>query len=259
MRTKISLLTPSRGRPQQFRTMVDEALGLAVRPERLEVLLLIDADDSSLPQYLGGKWPSCVRIHRSERRVPSVPAAQNLLAGQASGLILLNATDDVIIRTPGWDAMIEEAFARHPDGLALVYTNCGRDKVENFAVTKRWVEIAGSFLHPGYEHFSADEHAGEIAKRIGRAIFLPGLITEHMHFKHGKAARDDTYAAKRTIDKSGRSVSDRDQARFRSFAGERDAAVARLRAALGTPWIEWCEVGGCAPPIGVDHSAGLRA
>lgn len=254
-RKTISMLAPSRGRPLRFRTMVDEALRLATHPKRLEVLLLVDEDDPQLAGYLN--MPACVRRLVSPKRIASVPAAQNWLASQASGELLLIATDDVIIRTPGWDVVLEEAFARWPDGLGLVYTNCGRDKVENFAVTSRWVRVAGSFLHPDYEHFSADEHAGELAKRIGRALFLPKLVTEHMHFKHGKAARDDTYAAKRTKDARGRSVSDRDQERFRALAADRDAAVARLVAALGTPWVEWEEAGGCAPGIGLVKSEGV--
>lgn len=209
--------------------MAKSAIAHAARPERVRILLLVDQDDEALPEYLALNLPGVVVIENAERT--GCPGLLNILALKHSKADLLMAgADDIVFRTTGWDSAVDLAFEAVPDQLVVVYTNDGRDrdKCEHFIVSRRWVEIVGCFMWPGFEHFSGDGWVEDVAKRVDRLHFLRHVVTEHMHFKFGKAEKDALYASKRTADDKGRSVSDRDMDRMRETEGIRIAAAERL-------------------------------
>jgi hypothetical protein len=230
---EITVLCPSRGRPQRWADMVVSAHERAVWQSRVTYLVMVDFDDPCADEYtrLMPAAPRCLFAVNRERL--SAPALYNALAMyHASGEIVVAAADDVMFRTQGWDVALEGMFGTYPDGLWLAYFGGGgadgkRDKVEHFATTRHFVETVGYFMWPRYEHFCADEHMGEIARLAGRLWPMPSVVLEHMHFKYGKAERDETYASKRR-----RAVHLSDGAAFALLAGERQAAAERVRAAI---------------------------
>lgn len=221
----ISVICPSRGRPERWAEMVDSVYRTASHPERVTVEVMIDADDHRVADYVNNARLRCSIFVNGEGR-KSAPALYDALAKAAGGELLIAAADDVVFRTPGWDVACDRLFAEFPDGLAVGYFNDGRnrDKVEHFITSAAWVKAIGYFMFGGYEHFSADEHVGEIARLAGRLRHLPTVILEHLHFKYGKAVKDETYAEKRRDP-----VHLRDASLFRSMTGERHAAAALIR------------------------------
>lgn len=228
----IAIICPSRGRPERLRAMLDGAFKSAARPERVSAQILVDRDDPKLPDYL---WhaPQGVSFFVEERTGLSAPALYDIVAREhATGELLVVASDDVAFRTAGWDLALDSLAASYPDGLFVAYFGGGgangvRDKVEHFATTRDWVRTVGYLMRRDYEHFSADEHVGDIAQRAGRLVARLDIVLEHLHAKYGKAERDETYAAKRREDLSGR-----DQQRFRDFAEERQEAAERVEAEI---------------------------
>jgi hypothetical protein len=98
----ISILCPTRGRPDQFARMVDSALDLAARPEAVEVVAYFDNDDPA--GYQAGRY----RAVRGPRILLS--EAWNECRGAAAGPIYMHAGDDLIFRTRGWDGLVRDAF-----------------------------------------------------------------------------------------------------------------------------------------------------
>lgn len=230
----IDILCPSRGRPQRFAEMAESAIAKAAQPDRVSILLLIDHDDPTLGEYRQLAGMPGVTLIVSERKL-GCPGLLNVLATEHSaGDLLFAGSDDILFRTEGWDAAFDRAFDAVPDGILVAYTNDGRDrdKCEHFVVSRRWVELVGFFMWPGFEHFSGDGYVEDIGRRAGRLTFLRDVVTEHMHFKYKKSARDETYAIKRTADAQGRSMSDRDLARMAETEGDRMAAAERLKKAM---------------------------
>jgi hypothetical protein len=119
----ISLLCPSRGRPENLRRLSESAFSLAASPLDIEVLAYVDLDDPALPQYVA---LDCAEIHTGERIM--FTDYWNKLAEVARGDIMGMMGDDVVFRTPGWDVMVEAAFGSVPDRMVLVY---GRDGFRN--------------------------------------------------------------------------------------------------------------------------------
>jgi len=225
---KIALLCPSRGRPQRFADMAHSALWTASYPDRVMLYLTADCDDPKFDEYL--KLPP----HRTvwhPNMVPGrkVPELLNELARRADEDILFAVSDDILFRTQGWDDILQAAFERYPDGLLVAYTNDGldRDKCLHFAVSQRWLKFTGDLIWPGFEHFYGDEWVETLGRAIGRTVFLRDLVTEHMHYKYGKAPNDATYSAKR-----GNGMSRRDGQRMQEQLPEIERIAERMRAAM---------------------------
>lgn len=234
---KFALITPSRGRPERLREMLESALHTADRAGDVTAHAVLDADDPALDAYLAAVPSQCVVTVQGQREFLS----QAFQTGAARALhdgadILMMCGDDVLFRTRRWDTKVRECLAQYRDGLALVYPDDGNGnnavngdvKGNHWFVTRRWVEVVGCFCPPVFEHFCSDTVPEKIAEQAGCFVHLPDVLVEHMHFKHLKSKKDDTYAYARERDDQGRSMSDRDCARMAEMApwiAERAAAV----------------------------------
>jgi len=193
----ISILVPSRGRPEMWRDMIASVFATATYPRNVEVRTRVDDDDLALDDYvwiwerLGRKAPVTIgrRILLSE--------AWNELVPLARGEILMHGGDDIIFRTPGWDQMVRDVFAASDDKILLVQGDDLSPNREALAthgfVHRRWVETVGYFLPPLFSCDWNDVWLTEVADAIGRRVLLP-FVTEHQHHSFGKRERDTTDA-----------------------------------------------------------------
>jgi hypothetical protein len=166
--------------------MADSAHRTADGP--VEILAYIDDDDPCDYQTVG------VRIVRGPRITLS--DCWNRLAEVADGEILGMGADDIRFRTSGWDSLISGVFDDFPDRIVFVH---GRDGIhdEKLAthgfISRRWFETVGYFTWGGFPADYADTWLHELAGRIGRRVFVPSLLIEHLHPIAGKAEWDQTH------------------------------------------------------------------
>ncbi len=140
---------PTRGRPGSLRRFLASVAATAADPDGVEVVLVVDADD---PAGAVGSHPRLAL-----RRVVVPPGltmgALNQAGYEASAgdyVMLLN--DDVVARTPGWDATALACFRRFPDPVALLHVNdtLFRDRLCTFPLTTRaFCEMAGGVCPRG--------------------------------------------------------------------------------------------------------------
>ena len=183
----ISLLVPTRGRPDRFRDMLESARKTATGP--FEVVAWLDEDDPS-------EYPQEEDIRYGYGQRPYVDGVLctsdlwNRALELATGDVLMMGADDVMYRTRGWDAMIEAAFAQVPDGIVLVYPWDGtrRKAPVNPCLSRRWVDEVG-FVPPGWPGWMADEWVWSVAAELRRVVFLPEVKVLHPQRRQG----DDTY------------------------------------------------------------------
>jgi hypothetical protein len=154
----------------------------------------------------------------------------NVAAAQASGDILMMCGDDIAFRTPGWDVRVAEAFEQVPDRIALVF---GNDLIqhEHHAthpfIHRRWYEAVGYLVPNGFSCDWCDTWLNEVAVELGRRVYLPDVITEHIHPVIGKARMDDNHR-----ERLARGKRDNVRAIYESRADERAVDVEKLRAVL---------------------------
>jgi hypothetical protein len=240
----ISLLAPSRGRPNRCRLMWQSALEHAEDPLRVELLLYLDDDDPTLAEYTA--WiRSSDHSRIKDVRGPRILLTKtwNVLLAFASGEFLWHGNDDVHFHTDGWDTQVRQAFERVPDRIALVYP---RDGLQNQALAtlgflhRRWVDTMGYLIAPYFSSDYGDTWNNDIAEMLGRRLYLPDVYCEHLHPAAGKARDEQDQPIGGALDlthreRLARHGPDGNDQRFLDLLPERRAAAERLRALLGTP------------------------
>lgn len=111
MTTTVSVLLPSRGRPESLRESVESLRALADRPDWIEILVAADPDDAvtdlvaqqlGLPCWIAPERYGYARLNEYF----------NALAGMAGGDWVLLWNDDARMLTVGWDVEIARQSVR---------------------------------------------------------------------------------------------------------------------------------------------------
>lgn len=191
--TMISLLLPSRGRPDNIERLANSAINNASNPQDIEIIVFIDEDDTS---YDNRTYPAQVKIFSTKRTVLS--RYWNLAYERAKGPIYMHCGDDIVFQTLDWDRRVREAFRKYPDKIVLVYGDDGDpNKEKNFGthsfLHKKWVETLGYFVPPYFSSDFNDTWLNELAEMIDRKEKID-ILTEHMHFAFRKGELDLTHA-----------------------------------------------------------------
>jgi|SRR5277367_363715 len=103
---RISVLCPTRGRPEMLKKSIASLLDNADDPDQVEILLAVDPDDeSSYDDVLNivgiSAWPAPQRFGYQ-----NLHRYYNELARQAYGEWLFIWNDDAIMKTSGWDTVV---------------------------------------------------------------------------------------------------------------------------------------------------------
>lgn len=187
----ISLIHPSRGRPQQaFDTMtkwIDRA------GAHVEYILSLDEDDPTLPDYR--------RLFNGQKNIiidknTSVVEATNVAAKCSTGNILLYLSDDFLC-FDGWGYELEKEFGKYKGPVLLKVDDC----LQKFTVpvltipimSRELYQLLGYFWHPAYKSMHVDVDLYHTVKKLGALKFAPHMKFPHEHVSIGKAKDDETY------------------------------------------------------------------
>lgn len=177
----ISLLCPTRGRPNRAMQFLNSVL--ETQTNNNEIIFGLQSDDPMLKNY-----PK--EIHdRAMIFEPSTTVYYwNQMAQASKGNLLTLIADDVIMRTPGWDAKFETVSSLYLDGIYLITTQDGRshgNPPENLptphpTITRKWFDTLGYFTFPGLFHYYADTWNSSIARRLDRQVNMYDIMWEHI-------------------------------------------------------------------------------
>jgi hypothetical protein len=201
----ISILCPTRSRPENVKRMVESILSNADSPELCEILFYVDNDDFTFP--LDVERLQTVKVYRG----PSmwISNLHNYLYVNSRGEILFSAGDDMIFRTAGWDSIVREKFREIPDKIGLVFgddlgTHAGKIATHGF-FHRKWIDALGTWVQPGRGSLW-DLWSTETARKLGRLFFVKPLVIEHRHYRQSSVGADfdSTYQRIRTSNSSFR-------------------------------------------------------
>lgn len=205
LKTKISLLHATRGRPQQAVEAREKWIKAAAKPGRVEHIFAMDCDDEASQKALASF---------THRIVPTkgggCVAAWNLAADASSGDVLVQLSDDW---TPieGWD----EEFVRRLRDVsqpAVLRPSDGhrRDDLLCMAIlTRARLKQQGSFLHGGYFGIYSDDEYSFRAYQDGVVIDARDMVLLHDHPNYNpNVEMDETYLNQNSTerDKEGRKI-----------------------------------------------------
>lgn len=204
----ISLLLPTRNRPQNLKRFITSARETASSP--VEVVCYVDDDDTSYDDF-----GLSVTIVRGPRIIMSDMC--NKCAEKATGDILGAMCDDTIFRTPNWDNLVEDVFNKYPDHIIYahgadgnpvnVITETGKPFGTLGFIHRRWYDTVGYITAPYFSADMTDTWLNDVADKIDRHEFIPDFLTEHMHYAFGKGKLDKTHAerlARMQLDNPGK-------------------------------------------------------
>lgn len=218
----ISILCPTRNRPDSLRRLISSAEQNA--DGTVEFVLYCD-DDAPPPEDIR---TSNVIIVTG----PRITLSQmwNECQKAATYEIYMHCGDDIVFRSEHWDTYIKETFDKYPDHIVMVHGDAGdygaAFGTHNF-LHKRWVDIIGYFTPPYFVSDYADTWLNEVANALGRRVYDPRVITEHMHPLFGKGPLDQTH-----LERLERHQADDPGAIYVSTADKRQQDIAKLRAVM---------------------------
>ena len=189
----ISVLLPSRGRPESLGESVTSLIGLAADPFAVEVLVGADPDD---PETAGRDWTAeweagwGVQCWTAPERYgyAQLHRYYNHLAGMAKGEWLLLWNDDARMLTQGWD----QVLAAQEPGVLWLGSNQGQYYFP--AWPRAWSDAWGhTSLSP-----NVDVWVSEVGTRLGLARPVPaGILHDRKDITGGHD--DATYAEGRAV------------------------------------------------------------
>lgn len=195
----LTVVIPSRGRPERARVAVQAARETAVLVST-SVILAVDADDPRLAEYRALHFrpfgPEVTTIVLRPSETGSLVRATNTvsmrIADAEPDAIIGNLGDDHLCRTPGWDARIAEVL-RDP-GIAYGDDMLQGSKLPTAPfVSAAIVNVLGWYFLPTLTHMYPDNVLRDLGDRLGRLHYLPHVVIEHVHPGAGKAEWDERY------------------------------------------------------------------
>lgn len=212
----ISLLLPTRGRPDLLQRLFDSVAATTAAIDRLELVLYIDEDDAPTQ----GVSHDGLRIVRLIKPAKQTMGWMNQACYEASrGRVVMLMNDDVVFRTPAWDQCLAASFRQFGDEIALLYGNdlYQRQALPTMPVLSRvCCELLEGICPRSYRNTYIDLHIFDLFKKLAklghpRIVYHDDLIFEHMHHETGKAALDATYVKSRESEDDKRFISLEDE------------------------------------------------
>jgi hypothetical protein len=162
----ISLLCPSRGRPELVNRMITTALETA--QSEVEIMIYLNDDDEKLEEYRDTLSQKYYEIGPDRSPVYS----WNLMAEKSRGDICFLISDDAQFQTNNWDQKIESAFDKYPNKIACVYPALKEinDSFYNahYCLHKNWINTVGFFACPLFWWYFADVWTRNVALKLNR-------------------------------------------------------------------------------------------
>ncbi len=219
----ISLLMPTRGRPALAQRFMESVANLTRHRDRVEIIVYVDEDDT------GSHALDCpaVSVTRIIGPRTTMGGYNSACYAKARGDIIILVNDDTVIRTQRWDEKVIALDASFADKIYLAYGNdlFKKHNVCTFPIlSRRTCELLVEPYPKAYRGAFIDYHLFDIFKRLqhcgfDRIRYVDDLIFEHLHYRTGKAAFDETYALR------GRFT---DDATFLALTESRRASAAYL-------------------------------
>lgn len=215
----VSLIHPSRGRPEKAKSTYDYWMSQAAQPENIEHILSLDFSDQKNEQYGVKDGENYVPFGSNSRIVcyhnECVVEATNQAAQVAKGDVLVYLSDD-FLSPKGWDVSIQNNFKevnsqnipcllKVDDKLQPFYQDVLTIPIMNRALYSK----LGCFWNPLYRSMFVDQDLYHVCKNNNWLAFAPDLIFEHQHYSVGKSQRDETYIRSDANWNSGKEIYER--------------------------------------------------
>lgn len=185
---KVSILYPSRSRPDQCVSNMIHWLQNRSEECDWELILSLDSSDPKLDYYYdlglhGGFMKMIVNDNHN------VVQASNRAAIVATGDILILISDDFRC-FKNWDLVITEAL-KGKSGVLKTFDGVQRWIVTLPIMTRDYYEECGYIYYPGFSHLFADTDLTHRADVLNKLIIRNDIVFKHDHYSVNGMQKDE--------------------------------------------------------------------
>ena len=194
--TKISVILPTRLRPEKAKHFLFSLNKNCKNPNSVEIILCIDEDDKSYQDF------EPIFTHTRIIKGKRCGLGAIIFAGikNSTGEIIFICNDDVSVETFGWDEEFRKVHNLFTDKIYLFSPN-DLNKKESLFVFPGFSRKVFEILNDYPKHYDGafmDNHLYEIFESLrfdghDRKIFLNDIIFHHQHYKVTGEVPDQTY------------------------------------------------------------------
>ena len=196
MATLISMLMPTRARPDLALRFLESAYKTCRDAANVEIIIIVDDDDDTYEGFVSPFEKTTLKAVS-----PLTMSGYNRFAAKiSSGDILMLVNDDIIVESEGWDVAVRNMHAIFPDELYLGFPNDGfkGSRLSVFPILSRRTFHNFNVLPDIYSGAFIDTHLHEVfhfLKTVGhdRICYLENVRFTHHHYRVTKEAPDETY------------------------------------------------------------------
>lgn len=185
----ISLIHPSRGRPEKAKATFDLWMGNASGKNDIEYIMSVDLSDPKIKEYqrLSNQMPGTKWAISDNRNLVE---AANAGAIHCKGNLLILISDD--FECPkNWDEIILKAVKNKSDFVLKTADGLQPELVTLPIMDRVYYERQGYIFYPGYQHMFADDDLTVKAKSEGKLIARKDIVFKHRHHVTGATEKDD--------------------------------------------------------------------
>lgn len=163
--TTISLICPTRGRPQQLRRMWDSARKTAADDSRIILRFGIRHEEQAEYAKVQDGMSSMYVMHDFPTVHCSNMIGERAMDDQITKLFFM-VGDDAVFTTPHWDKALREHYEALENKIHVYSLLDSRDPngTPHPIVTREYIKAIGFFMPPIFLHWYADSWTVDIAK-----------------------------------------------------------------------------------------------
>lgn len=184
---KISLLCPSRNRPDKMRKTIVKWRENCADIDEVQVILSVDRDDDHLGAYheIHDLFTDGIVVGPNKTAIEAI----NLAAGVSKGNIMIVVSDDTEC-FDGWD----QAILKVVEGKEDFILKCSDGGTQSWIITmpvmdRKYYKRFGYVYNPSYQHMFADTEITAVADLLGRKLICD-LEFKHLHYSVTGTAKD---------------------------------------------------------------------
>lgn len=151
---RISVLIPSRGRPEKLSGSLRALQALASGNHEITYAIGCDSDDPATVRACE-RLGEGVRAYVLKRR-GSLGQIVNILAEQTPADVYCSYADDLVMREPGWDQIIDDAWSDHPDWVLWLKATVVGAHTTYAVVPEAWRKAAGRIFTDYFPYWFDD-------------------------------------------------------------------------------------------------------
>jgi len=172
---KISVLVPTRKRPDRLRKMLESFQ--QTNDGKAELVFRVDEDDLETG-IIAASGRHVVVVGPRMNGYSSMSVFMNEAFAAAHGDVLMCGNDDMVFKTAGWPSLVLEAANQFPDGLFDIgVTTYNEDHYPFWIVSRLVADHLGFVLDPRI--YWGDIFWRDVMGQFGRCVKLPTVEIEH--------------------------------------------------------------------------------